>query len=120
MSTAVKTGRTLQASASNGAGSTTNGTAWNLTTALGGVMTALITNGGTGPTVGCDFVVQISADGAAWKEFSRQTAGVANSGAYSFAVTLPPGVMYARPVFAGNTGQAVTVESFAQELTSVG
>jgi hypothetical protein len=120
MATAVKTARTLQASATNAAGATTNGTTWTLTTAFGGVMTGLITNGGTGPTIGCDFVVQISTDGAAWKDFSRQTAGTTLSVAYPFAVEIPPGVMYARPVFTGNTGQGVTVEAFGQELTSIG
>lgn len=121
MASAIKTLRTIVAAAtSNGAGSTTNGTTWNLTTALGGVMTANITNGGTGPTIGCDFVVQVSGDGTNWKEFSRQTAPVAASGSYNFAVELPPGVMYARASFQSNTGQAVTVEAFGQELTSIG
>jgi hypothetical protein len=121
MAIATKTLRTLVAAAtSNTAGSTTNGTTWNLTTALGGVMTANVTNGATGPTIGCDFVVQVSGDGTNWKEFSRQTAPTANNGSYSFAVELPPGVMYARPSFQGNTGQPITCEAFGQEITSVG
>jgi hypothetical protein len=120
MATAVKTARTLQASASNAAGATTNGTTWNLTTAFSGILTALVTNGATGPTIGCDLVVQISVDGTAWKEFSRQTAPVTNNAVTPFAVEIPPGVMYARPVFTGNTAQAVTVEAFGQELTSIG
>jgi hypothetical protein len=120
MATATKNARTLQSSASNAAGATTNGATWNLTTAFGGIITALITNGGTGPTVGCDFVVQVSTDGAAWKEHTRQTAGLVAGAAYPFSIDVPAGVMYARVQFAGNTGQAVTVEAFGHELTSIG
>ena len=121
MATALKTLRTLVAAgAANAAGGTTNGATWNLTTALGGLLTALVTNGATGPTVGCDFVVQVSGDGASWKELSRQTAGTTAGGVYPLNYELPAGVMYARPVFTGNTGQGVTVEAFGQELTSIG
>jgi hypothetical protein len=120
MATAIKTARTLQSSASNAAGGTTNSSTWDLATALGGVLTALVTNGGTAPTIGCDVVVQISTDGAAWKEYTRQTAGLAINGVYPFAVEIPPGVMKARVQFTGNTVQPVTVEAFGQELTSIG
>lgn len=121
MAIATKTLRTLVAAATtNAAAATTNGTAWNLTTALGGVLTGLVTNGATAPTVGCDFVVQISGDGTTWREYSRQTAPSTASAATAFAVEIPPGVLYARPSFQSNTGQAVTVEAFGQELTSIG
>jgi hypothetical protein len=121
MATAIKNYRTLVAAGtSNAAGATTTGTTWNLTTALGGVMTANITNGATGPTIGGDFVVQVSGDGTNWKEYTRQTAGTANNGTYNFTVEIPPGVMYARPVFTSNTGQAVSIEAFGQELASIG
>lgn len=116
---ATKTARTVQTSASNGAGSTTTSSALSLITALGCLLTAKITNGGTGPTVGCDFVVEVSNDNSAWKTYSRQTAGVANSLVSEFTVDLPPATMYVRSKFTGNTGQAVTVECFGHELTSL-
>jgi hypothetical protein len=121
MATAIKNYRTLVAAGTtNAAGATTTGTTWNLTTALGGVMTANITNGAIGPTVGCDFVVQVSGDGINWKEYTRQAAGTANNGTYNFAVEIPPGVLYARPLFQTNTGQSIVCECFGQELTSIG
>lgn len=120
MAIATKTLRTLVASTTNAAAAATNGTTWNLSTALGGVLTAQITNGVTGPTVGCDFVAQISGDGTTWREYSRQTAPTTASAATAFAVEIPPGVLYARPSFQNNTVQAVTVEAFGQELTSIG
>lgn len=117
--TATKTSRTLQASASNSAAGTTTGTGVDLTTRLGPHLAiGRITNGGTGPTIGCDFVLQVSPDNSTWYEFSRARAGTVNSAVYDFAVEVPIGTMYIRSVFVGNTGQAVTVESHLQELTS--
>lgn len=120
MATATKTVRTLQASASNSAAATTNSSTWDLSTALGGTVEARITNGGTGPTIGCDVAVQISYDGGTtWRDFSRQTAGLTNSLTYDFIIDLPPPVKTARVQFTGNTGQAVTIEAFGHELTSI-
>lgn len=117
--TATKTLRTSQASASNTASSTTTGSTVDLTTALGGMATAKITNGGTGPTVGCTAYLEISGDNSAWKAFRQFTAGVTNSAVYEFAAEIPAAVMYARWKFTGNTGQTVTVEGFVQELTKL-
>ena len=65
MATATKTARTLQASASNGAGATATGTAVDLRTAVGdALVTALVTNGATGPALPCQFIVQVSNDPA--------------------------------------------------------
>src|SRR5438270_5427098 len=110
MATTAKTARTLvTAGTTNVAGGTTTGATWNLTTAFGGTMTAAVTNGGTSPAIGCDFVVQVSVDGSSWKEYSRQTAPTTASLSAAFAVEIPPGVLYARPQFSGNTAQSVTI-----------
>jgi hypothetical protein len=114
-----KTARTLQASASNSAGNTLTGTGISLSTALGGTITAKITNGGTGPTVPADCVIQISNDGTNWKEYMRATAKTGNSVITEFSFEIPPAVMNVRSVFTGNTGQAVTCEAFFHELTSI-
>jgi len=53
------------------------------------------------------------------REFSRQTAGVANNGVYEFEVEIPPSVMFVNVDFVGNTGQSVTVECYAQELSTI-
>lgn len=119
MATFTKTARTFQSSVSNGAGATTTGSAVNLTTAFGALITAKITNGATGPTVACDVIVEVSNDASAWKTYSRQSAGTANNGIYEFTVDLPPATMHARTRFTGNTAQSVTVEAFGHELTSI-
>lgn len=119
MATAIKTARTLQSSVSNGAGATTTGSALNIGTALGLLITAKITNGATGPTLPCSFFVDVSVDGSNWKLHSRQDAGTTNSAVHEFTVDLPPATMYVRSRFTGNTGQACTVECFGMELTSI-
>jgi len=120
MSTATKNARTFQASATNTAAGTTTGTAVNLTTALGCSITGKITNGATGPTVACDFVVEVSNDNSTFHEAFRAPAGVANNGVYHFPpVVLSADIMYARTKFTGNTAQNVTVEAQGHETTSV-
>lgn len=115
----TKASASFQASATNTAGSTTTGSSVDLTAAYGCTITGEITNGATGPTVGCDFVVEVSNDNSDWMEYARATAGVANNGVYTFAVDLPASIMYARTKFTGNTGQSVTVEADGHKLTGI-
>lgn len=115
----TKTARTLQASASNAAGATATGTALNLTTALGCEGVAKITNGATGPTVGCSFSLQWSNDNSTWFTLFTVTATTTASAVATMPWSVGPEAMYIRSVFTGNTGQAVTVECQASELTSV-
>jgi hypothetical protein len=116
---ATKTARTLQSSTSNGAGATTTSAAWNLSTAYGGVVQARVTNGTTGPTVPCSMTVNLSVDGSTWRQAAVYAAGTTANASYDFAVEIPPAAMYAEVVFSGNTAQAVTVEAYGHELTTV-
>jgi hypothetical protein len=115
--------QTVQASTSNAAGATTTSSAFAVGYGVSGV--AMITNGGTGPTVGCDFILEVSNDsGTTWFEWSRQTAGVANSTAYRFPFALGVGGAggdfgHYRTRFTGNTGQAVTVRCDAHSVTAL-
>lgn len=111
--------RTLVAAGtSNGAGSTTNGSQ-NLSATIGPhLLTSKITNGGTGPTVACTMTAQVSGDNTNWKLFAAFTATTSNGAVAEFPVEIPAGTMFLRVQFSGNTGQAVTVEAFLQELTS--
>ena len=118
--TATKNARTLQSSATNSAGGTTTGSGVELTAALGMVIEGKVTNGGTGPSEPCAFIVQISRDGSTWHEFSRQVADDADDAESAFVVELPAPVMHVRTMFEGNTGQDVTVEAHGHELTSIG
>jgi len=116
---AAKTSRILLASVSNGAGATVNATELDLSTKYGALVCARITNGATGPTIGCDFVVYTGDVTGDKREFSRQTAPVTNNAVTDFSVEIPPSAMFVNVTFTGNTGQDVTVECHAQELTAL-
>ena len=121
MAILTKTIRTLQASTSVAAGASATSASWTqLATALGGTVNATIINGASGPAVGCDCAVQTSLDGGAtWREYSRQTAPTTGSQAFTFNIPILPGFPLARVLFGGHTVQAVTVEAFGAEETSI-
>lgn len=117
---ASKTKRTIiAAGTSNAPGTSTNGTELNLSAAYGAVVTARITNGATGPTVGADVVVYVGGATGEKREFARVTAPTTNSAVTDFVIEIPPAAMFVNVDVTGNTGQAVTAEVFAHELTGI-
>ena len=128
MTTAVKNARTLVAAGtSNAAAATTRGRL-DLQTALGGNLTFKITNGGTGPTVQCVANILVSHNatmpaaasaGVDWKTIYSVGNGTGNSTIGEWSYAFGPEIMSMEVEFTGNTGQAVTVEAFVSEITSV-
>lgn len=125
--TLTKTPRTLvAASTSNAAGGTTRGTA-DLRTALGGILTMKIINGGTGPTVQCSCNVLVAHNsgatpsaasaGSDWKTLWTFGGTTTASTTTEQSMEIGPGVMHLEVEFTGNTGQAVTVEAYLSEVT---
>lgn len=120
MAVATKAVRTLVSATSNAPSTSTTSIVWNLSTALGGVIQARVSNGAVAPSVGCECLVQISTDQSVWRDFSRQVASNAANASTDFVVELPAPILAARVVFSGNTGQAVTVEALGHELSAIG
>jgi len=101
------------------AGGTQTSSAADLTGAYGGIVTAQITNGTTGPTVPCAALLQTSGNNA---DFYTMANGVEDSTASvttSFSWEVPPGAMYVRVQFTGNSGQSVTVAAQIQILATI-
>lgn len=123
-----KTPRTIVASASNSAGGTTRGTV-DLRTAGGGRLTGKISNGATGPTLPCEMRILVAhnsgatpaaaSEGADWKTIAVFVGSVTANAVRPFSLQVDPGVMHLEVEFTGNTGQAVTVEAFLSEITSM-
>lgn len=118
----TKTAQTPQASATNAAAATATGSWLDVNYGVSGV--AVVTNGGTGPTVPCDFVIEVSNDGGTTAfEWSRQTALAANSAVtrFPFALGIGNGGDFGkyRTKFTGNTVQGVTVQADAETTASV-
>ncbi len=119
----TRSAQTVQASASNAAAATTNSSAFAIGYGVSGIAT--ITNGGTGPTIGCTFNLQVSNDGGStWFTIASQTAGVTNGAVYTFPFTLGVGGAggdwgHYRSQFTGNTAQTVTVQCDAESTTAL-
>lgn len=122
-----KTARTVVASSSNTAGSTTRGTI-DLETTYGGLLTMKITNGATAPTVQCEGRVLVAHNatlpaaasaGTDWKTVYTFGGGTTNNGVTEMNYVVDTSVMALEVEFTGNTGQAVTVEAFLSELSTV-
>ena len=127
MATPTKNARTIVASATNAAGSTTRGRL-DLQTAFGGIVTFKITNGATGPSAQCEARILISHNasmpaaasaGADWKTVYRVGNGTGNNTVGEWSYVFGPEVMSLEVEFTGNTGQSVTVEAYASEVTSI-
>lgn len=117
---ATKTKRTLiPAATSNAAGATTNGTELNLSTAYGALINARITNGATGPTIAASVVVYTGSATGEKREYRRVTADLGNNAVTDIPIDVPEDAMFVNVDITGNTGQAVTCEVFAQELTTI-
>jgi hypothetical protein len=95
----------------------------------GGVLTARILNGATGPGAQCVATVYVAhdsgsvpaagAEGATWKWFQTLGGGgITANAATPMSMVIPP-MCHFQVEFAGNTGQNVTVEAFFTEYTNL-
>lgn len=118
----TKAGSNVVASASSAAGSAAdavNSGDIDLTGAYEAVISGKVTNGATGPTIGCTVNVYISRDTTNYMLFQTIVTGVTNSAVYPFAFILPDSALHAKIGFGGNTAQAVTVVADSQTITAI-
>lgn len=124
-----KTARTLiAAGTSNAAAGTTRATI-DMEPTYGGVLTMKIANGATGPTAQCEGRVLIAHNatlpaaasaGADWKTAYTFGGGtVANAVTECVPYVVGMEVMALEVEFTGNTGQAVTIEAYLSEVSTV-
>jgi hypothetical protein len=96
---------------------------------LGGLVTAKITNGATGPTVQCVATLLVAhttgstptaaSEGADWKTLAVLGGGGSTANAVStFSFEVPP-CCHLEIEFSGNTVQNVTVEAFITDYTDL-
>lgn len=111
--------KTILASVSNGAGSSTNGTEVDNTTAYGLLVCGKCTNGATGPTVACQMNVYTGETSGTKRLFQSLVFDLGNNTASERVCEVPATAMYVNVTFTANTGQAVTVECYGQQLTGI-
>ena len=128
VTTVTLTPATLQASISVAAG-TAQRAARSMLGKHGGLLTAKITNGASGPTTQCVATVYIAhtsgatpavgSEGADWKTYAVLGGGGLNANAVTpLSIVLPP-CCHVEVEFTGHTGQAVTVESLITDYTNL-
>jgi len=126
MATALKNLRTLVANQSLAAAGTLRGTL-GLQTALGGIITYKITNSGA---LGAQCVANLlvahngttpaaAAAGADWKTIYSVGNGITSGTVGEWSYTFGPEIMNLEIEFTGHTTNAVVVEAFVSEFTSV-
>lgn len=119
---AAKTGTNVVSSQTSSAGSAqdaVNSGDIDVSTKYEAGLSGKVTNGGTGPTLGCVVNIYISRDTTNYTLFQTFTAGLTASAVYPFAVSLPDWALHAKIGFGGNTGQAVTVVADSQTLDTI-
>lgn len=125
----AKNARTIVASATNTAGSTTRGRLDMNSVQGTSTLTIKIVNGATGPTTQCTCRVLIAhnatlpalaSEGTDWKTLYPPVGpGTASTASLVSAYRIDPSVMCLEVEFTGNTGQDVTVEAYLSEFTTV-
>ncbi len=119
---ATKNARTILASQSLATTTSVNGTELNESTDNGLLVCGLVTNGATGPTVGTTMFVYVGeATGKKRLWQSLTHSNFTNNAAQDLVVLVPPEAMFVNVTFTNGDGtRAVTVECYAQELTTPG
>ena len=116
---AVKTSRTLLTSQSLAAATAVNATEWNLSTAYGGLAAVKLTNGATGPTTAPIVKFFVGEATGVKRLLYTATGDTVNSSINDLVCELPPGVMFCNVTVTNGAGQAITVDAYGQELSTV-
>lgn len=83
---------------------------WDLSLTKSGCLHIKHTNGGTGPTVPAQSQIWVSPDNSNWYQwFGPLQSQTTASGIYSWTVSIPKYIKYAKVVSGSNTGQNVTL-----------
>lgn len=116
---ATKTAKTLLTSQSLAAATTANATEWNNSAAYGGIVAVKLTNGGSAPTT-APLVKFYVGESTGTKRLLYQAYGdTVNSSVNDVLCDLPPGAMFVNVSITNGAANAITVEAYGQELTTV-
>lgn len=117
---ATKTSKTLYASASLAAATALTAiTEWNLSTAYGGLYCIRLTNGASAPTTVPVIIVYVGEGTGIKRQIYTASGDTVNSSVTDFIVDLPPGTMFANAKVTNGATNAITVEVYGQELTTI-
>lgn len=116
---ATKTSRALKASASLAAAASVDSTEWNLSTAYGGLAVVRLTNGASAPTTAPVVKIYVG-DATGVKRLLYQASGdTVNNSVTDIVCEIPMSAMFVNITITNGATNAITVEAYGQELTTI-
>jgi hypothetical protein len=116
---ATKTSKTLLTSQSLAAATSVNATEWSMTTAYGGLAAVKLTNGATAPTT-APVVKFYVGEATGTKRLLYTAAGdTVNNSVNDLVCEIPASAMFVNVTITNGATNAITVESYGQELTTI-
>jgi len=115
----TKTARTLLTSQSLAAATAVSSTELNLSTAYGALVAVKVTNGATAPTTAPTVIFYVGEATGTKRKLYQVTGDTVNNSVNDFVCEIPATGMYVNVTITNGATNAITVESYAQELTTV-
>ncbi len=116
---ATKTSKTLYASASLAAATSVNATEWNMTTAYGGIAAVKLTNGASAPTTAPVVKFYVGESTGTKRLLYTASGDTTNSSVNDLVCEIPASAMYVNITMTNGATNAITVEAYGQELTTI-
>lgn len=116
---ATKTAITLYASASLAAATSVNATEWSMATCYGGIAAVKLTNGATAPTTAPIVKFYVGESTGTKRLYYTASGDTVNSSVNDVVCELPAGVMFNNITITNGATNAITVEAYGQELSTI-
>ena len=117
---ATKTSKTLLTSQALAVSSSLNATEWNMTTCYGGLLCVKFTNSGSAPTVAPVATFYVGEGSGTKRQIYTASGNTTASSVTDLICEIPASAMYGNcTVSLGAATNAVTVEIYGQELTTI-
>lgn len=116
---ATKTSRTLLTSQSLAAATSVNGTELNLSTAYGALVCVKLTNGGSAPTTAPTVTFYVGESTGTKRKLYQVSGDTVASSVNDYVCEIPASGMFVNVTILNGATNAITVEAYAQELTTI-
>lgn len=116
---ASKTSRTLLTSQSLSAAASVNTTEWNMSTAYGGLAAVKLTNGASAPTTAPTVKFYVGESTGTKRLLYQATGDTTANSVNDIVCEIPPSAIYCNITITNGATNAITVESYGQELTTI-
>lgn len=116
---ATKTAKTLYASASLAAATSVSATEWDMSTCYGGLAAVKLTNGATAPTTAPVVKFYVGESTGTKRLYYTASGDIVNASVTDLVCEVPPGAMFMNITVTNGATNAITVEAYGQEMTTV-